>query len=274
MPTSVDVDAVRSLLERDWSALDDLCSPLTEQQWSSATCLPGWSVQDVLAHVVGTELMLEGVPAPQADVSHLTHLRNDLARMGEVWVEDMRPMSGAEVLARFREVVGRRRGALAGMDQAAMDEPSWTPVGKDETYGRFMRIRHYDTYLHEHDIRDALGVDDRPDVASIEMALTEVEPALGYVVGRKAALPERSVVRIDLTGPVLRSYLLGVVDGRATELDPADHEPDATLAMGDLLFLRLTGGRTEPGPHLGLGLEISGDQAMGLHLASHMAMTI
>ena len=39
------------------------------------------------------------------------------------------------------------------MTQADFDAPSWTPAGRDETYGRFMRIRHYDCFMHEHDIR-------------------------------------------------------------------------------------------------------------------------
>ena len=44
------------------------------------------------------------------------------------------------------------------MTQADFDAPSWTPAGRDETYGRFMRIRHYDCFMHEHDIRYALGL--------------------------------------------------------------------------------------------------------------------
>ena len=44
--------------------------------------------------------------------------------------------------------------------------------------------------------------------------------------------------------------------------------------MTDLLLLRLTGGRTGPGEHLGVDLEIAGDQSMGIHLAANMAMTI
>lgn len=273
MPTIVEIEPMRDLLRADWAALDQLCAPLSDEQWATPTCLPGWTVQDVLAHIIGTELMLEGVPAPQVDVSHLTHLRNDIARMGEVWVEDLRSSSGPEVLERFREVTARRGAALDAMDQADFDAPSWTPVSKDETYGRFMRIRHYDTYLHEHDIRLALGAPDRVDVAAIEAALPEVDGALGYIVGRKAALPDGSVVRIDLTGPVVRTYVV-VVDGRAQVVEDPDLEPEVTLAMSDLVFLRLTGGRTQPSDHLGDDLEISGDQSKGLHLASNMAMTI
>ncbi len=273
MPTHVEIEPMRQLLRADWAALDALCAPLDEEQWAAPTCLPGWTVQDVLAHITGTELMLDGVEAPAADVSHLTHLRNDIARLGEVWVQDMRSLSGPQVLDRFREVTVRRGAALDAMTQEDFDAPSWTPVGKDETYGRFMRIRHYDTYLHEHDIRDALGVPDRPDVAAIDAALTEVEGSFGYIVGRKAALPDGSAVRIDLTGPVVRTYLIAV-DGRASVVEHLDSEPNTTLAMTDLLLLRLTGGRTGPGSHLGVDLEIAGDQSMGIHLAANMAMTI
>jgi uncharacterized protein (TIGR03083 family) len=273
MPTVVEIGPVREVLHQDWAALRAVCTDLDDAAWATPTCLPGWTVQDQVAHVIGTELMLEGVPAPDVDVSHLTHLRNDIARMGEVWVEDMRSLSGPEVLSRFDEVIARRGAALDAMTQAGFDAPSWTPVGKDETYGRFMRIRHYDTFLHEHDIRDALGLEDRAEEQAIEYALPEVVPALGYIVGRKAALPDGTSVRIELTGPVHATYLVQV-DGRAQVVSHLDGEATVTLRMPNMLFLRLTGGRTEAASQLGYGLEIEGDQQLGLHLASNMAMTI
>ncbi len=274
MGTTIDIEPMRDLLFADWDALDALCRGLDERQWATPTCLPGWTVKDVLAHVAGIERMIEGDPAPEVDVSHLEHVRNDFAAAVEVWVEDQRHLSGEAVLAGFREAVARRRATLAAMTQADFDAPSWTPVGRDETYGRFMRIRHFDTYLHELDICDALGVADRAETTAMVMALPEADSALGYIASRRAALPDGSVVRIDLTGPVVRTYVIGVVDGRGHLLEGDDREPDVTLAMSDTLFLRLTGGRTSPGDHLGSDLEIAGDQAMGLHLAAHMAVTV
>ncbi len=274
MGTIVDIAPMRDLLLADFAALDRLCSGFDEDQWSTPTCLPGWTVKDVLSHVTGIERSLEGDPAPDVQVAHLDHVNTDFDTVVEVWVESERGLTGTQVLDGFRRAVERRRASLASMTQADFDAPSWTPVGKDETYGRFMRIRHFDIYLHELDIRDAVGAADRADVAAMAAALPEVDGALGFVVSRRAALPEGTVVRIDLTGPVVRTYMIGVVGGRGQLLDGTHDEPDVTLAMPDTLFLRLSGGRTSADLHLGADLEIAGDQAMGLHLASNMAVTI
>jgi uncharacterized protein (TIGR03083 family) len=166
MPTIVDRSTSVALLRREFAALATLCSDLTEDQWHRATCLPGWTVQDVLSHVIGAEAMLLGEPAPTADTTHLDHMRNPIAEANEMWVESMRPLSGEAMLARLADVTGRRLAELDGMTQADFDAPSWTPAGKDETYGRFMRIRHYDCFMHEHDIRDALGEPARLDSAT------------------------------------------------------------------------------------------------------------
>lgn len=274
MATTVPIESMRTLLSEEFDALDALCAPLDEDAWATPTCLPGWSVKDVLAHVAGVERMLEGEPAPEVDVSHLEHLRNDIARMGEVWVEEMRPLPGAEVLERFRDVVGRRRAALAAMTQEDFDAPSWTPVGKDETYGRFMRIRHYDCFLHEHDVRGALGVADRPDPAHVASALAEVEPALGYVVGRKAGFPDGTSVRIEVLGPVPRTYLVAV-DGRAAVVDALDGPPSVTLRLQVMPWFRLTGGRCDAAPLLAAGeVALDGDDELGRRLVENLAMTI
>ena len=273
MPTIVDHDATVTLLAATWDALGALCEPLDEAAWKAATCLPGWSVQDQLAHLLGTEEMLLGVPAPEVEVPDAEYLRNDIARMNEVWVASRRGQTGAEVLARFREVAAERLALLAAMSQADFDAPSWTPAGPDETYGRFMRIRAYDSFLHEHDIREAVGAPEREDPAAVASALDEVATALGFIVGRRAGLPEGTTVRLDLTGAVPRTYLVAVTD-RARTVDQLDGGPTVHVTMPGMLFLRLTGGRRDAGSHLGSDIVLAGDGSLGEALVTHLAFTI
>ena len=158
MPTLVDKAETVELLRHEFQSLAEVGSTVSDDQWDKTTCLPGWSVRDVFSHVIGTESMLAGEPAPVVEVSHLGHMKNAVAEGNELWVESMRSLGGAELLDRFEGITSRRLAALDLMTQADFDAPSWTPAGRDETYGRFMRIRHYDCFMHEHDIRDALGM--------------------------------------------------------------------------------------------------------------------
>ena len=50
-------------LEETFHALSDIGARLTEEQWKSPTDLPGWTVQDNYAHLIGTERMRQGLPA-------------------------------------------------------------------------------------------------------------------------------------------------------------------------------------------------------------------
>lgn len=273
MPTIVNRDDTVALLRATWRAIDELHTGLDPVDYATPTCLPGWTVQDQLSHLTGTEQMLLGEPAPAVDVSHLTHLRNDIARMNEVWVEDKRRLTGAEVLEQFRAATAARLEALDAMTQADFDAPSWTPAGPDETYGRFMRIRAYDAFQHEHDTRLALGQDTRPDHAAIRSALDETEPALGYIVGRRAALPTGTTVRIHLTGPVAASYCVEVAE-RAKVVDALDGDPTVEVTMDALLFLRLTGGRLPGEGLIGSAVHLGGDHALGHQLVANLAFTI
>ncbi len=273
MPTFLDKSATVALLHRVFAALGDLCRGLTDEQWATPTCLPGWTVQDVLSHVVGVESGLLGEPMPEVDVSHLTHLRNPIAEANEHWVERLRGSSGVEVLERFAEVTGRRLALLDALSQEEFDAPSWTPAGRDETYGRFMRIRHYDTYLHEHDIRAALGLPPREDPDEVASALDEVATGLGYIVGRRAALPDGTRVRLELTGPGARTFLVAV-DGRAAVVESLAGPPTVGLTLPTSLFLRLTGGRADPGVDPDREVVVTGDDELGRRLVAHLAFTI
>jgi uncharacterized protein (TIGR03083 family) len=272
MATIVDRDRAVALLRAEFDAVAALGATLDEDAWNTATCLPGWTVKDNLAHMYGTESSLAGHPLPDVAVTDAPHLKNDIAKSNEQWIESVRALPGAEVLARFRTVADERLAALDAMSQADFDAPSWTPAGPDETYGRFMRIRFYDCFLHEHDMRDALGLPDRDDPEPVAFAVEEVEPGLGYIVGRKAAMPKGSRIALHLTGAVEHTYLVAV-DDRAAVVDAFDGEPTVSLTMPVMLFLRLTGGRTVADAHAG-EIAYAGDDALGHQLAGSLAFTI
>jgi uncharacterized protein (TIGR03083 family) len=273
MATIVDKITTVELLRNEFRQLADLGASLDSDQWDTPTCLPGWTVRDVVSHVIGAEAMLLGEPAPDVDVSHLTHMHNPIAEANEIWVEANRSRTGAEMVARLEDVADRRLAVLDAMDQADFDAPSWTPAGKDETYGRFMRIRHFDCYLHEQDIRLALGLPARETVEDLNSSLDEVATGLGYILGRKAGLADGSSVRIDLTGPVRRTFLVQV-DGRAAVVDALDGEPTVGIELSALRFLRLTGGRHDAGVEPEEEIRFSGDREAGSRLAANMAFTI
>ncbi len=273
MPTIVDKARILSLLRREFGAVTAAVSHLTDDQWSVASCLPGWTVHDVLSHMTGTELMLSGQAPPTADVSHLDHMRNPVAEANEVWVESMRRVAGPEMVARWTAVTADRLASLETMTQAQFDAPSWTPVGSDETYGRFMRIRHYDCYMHEQDIRLALGLPGRGDPDDVSSCLEEVATGLGYIVGRRAGLPDGSRVRIELTGDVERTFLVSVA-GRAAVVDALDGPVTVGIELPASQFLRLTGGRHDGSSGPDHGIQFTGDVGLGHQLVDNLAFTI
>lgn len=266
-------DVLVPQLIEEWAAIDALLSSLTPEEWGRPTPLPGWDVQATVAHIIGTEAMLAGeeMPTVATDVKALSHVRNDIAATNEVWVESLRGTEPAGVLDRFRSVTARRAIALEAMTQDDFDAPSWTPVGKS-TYGRFMQIRLFDCWLHEQDIRDAVDRPGHEDGAAAEASVDEIERALGFVVGKRAAAPEGTAVTIELTGPVVRQIHV-VVDGRARVVSELDRPATTILRLGSGLFVRLAGGRVDPGAHLA-EIAMDGDLALAGRLVDNLAFTI
>ncbi len=273
MPTIVDHDSAVALLDSTWTAIADFHAGLSDGDYDVLTCCPGWTVRDQLAHLAATERSLLGEPVPELDVSGAEHVRNDIGGMNERWVESMRALPGSEVLDIFRRVTAARLEVLRAMTQADFDAPSWTPAGPDETYGRFMRIRHYDGFVHEHDSREAVGAPSRDDPEAIASCLAETATALGYIVGRRAQIPSGNRVRIEVTGPAAATYLLEVTD-RARLVETLDGDATVGLSLPSPLYLRVTAGRRDAVPHLGRDISLSGDEALAGRLAANLSFTI
>ena len=231
--TQLDKSDVLSGLFASWDAIDRVIGDLPEDDWRQPTSLPGWNVHDVVAHVIGTESMLQGAGTPEADidVSTLKHVRNDIGVLNERWVRKLRGLSCAELLDRFRTTTAERRDALTAMGGAQWDELTATPAGPD-SYGRFMRVRIFDCWMHEHDMRDALretAPDAEFDGADARLALDEIAASMGFVVGKLGGAPDGSRVRLELTGPLQRTINVAV-EGRGKVVDDFGRaSPTATI---------------------------------------------
>jgi uncharacterized protein (TIGR03083 family) len=267
--TQLDKPDVLAGLFATWDALDRLLSGLSEEQWQKPTPLPGWCVHDVVAHIIGTESVLLGFAPPDADidVSSLAHVRNDVGAMNECWVRHLSAESGSDLHRRFRTVTDDRRKRLADMPDDEWNALTATPVGPD-SYGRFMRVRVFDCWMHEHDIRDALGAPaSEAELAgpASQLALDEMTTSMGYVVGKLGKAPDGSRVAIELTGPLTRTIRV-VVDGRAQVVDGfGGEDPTATIRLDGLLFTRLAGGRIAGAP-----VELSGNEQVGARIVEHL----
>ena len=265
-----------ALFEDVWGDIVALCEGLTDEQWARATDCPGWSVQDNVAHMIGTERMLMGEQPDAPPVEGAAHVRNDIGKANEQWIEGYRALTGKEVLDEFRAVTGRRLDALRAMSTADWDREGFTPEGPGP-YRTFMAIRVFDCWYHDQDIREALDAPGYLDGPVADLSLSRIPPkGLPYVVGKKAGTPPGSTVVFEIAGsPPLVAAVEVPPEGRAVLLDAAPAAATVSLTMDRRTFSRLAGGRWNGDrARSATGLRIEGDRDLGNRIIDNMAFTI
>ncbi len=278
--TVLDKNDTLTGLFASWDAIETLLDALPDDAWQTPTSLPGWTVHDVVAHIVGTELMLSGTPTPEpdGDVASREHVHNEIGALNERWVEHLRGESPASMLAKYREVTTRRKAMLSAMPVEEWNTVTFTPAGPD-SYGRFMRVRVFDCWMHEHDIREAVGRPadgDRLSGPDTRLALDEMATSMGFVVAKKGKAPPGSRVLLRLTGPAAREIrvALDADSGRAALVEGfGDAGPTASITLDGLQFSRLAGGRPLL---LGISQEIdyAGDTEAAARIVANLAYVI
>jgi uncharacterized protein (TIGR03083 family) len=261
-------------LAETWHSLADVCRDLDVAQWRAPTDCPGWTVQDQLSHLIGIERSLLGEAAPAWDEPLGAYVRNEFAEQNEPWIAARRSHTGASVLAEFVAVTELR---LAMLEELTDD--GWAHVGPtivgEVAYADFMRTRVFDSWIHEQDVRFALGRPGGSGGLASELGIGQVQAAMGFVVGKRAAAPEGSVVRFSITGPALdaREFTLAVEGGRARPVAEGPMAegvgPTVTLALSSLDFVRLGCGRVQAG-EAAARVEVGGDAALGKSILEAM----
>jgi uncharacterized protein (TIGR03083 family) len=247
-------DTMQSLL--------DLGEELTAEQWATETECPGWTVKDVYSHLVGGEEWMAAGHPP---------LEEGLAGITDVPVAARRGSDPAAVLAELAAVVAWRREQLAA-DPPDPTAPAQTAYGRDVPLRTLLNERTFDAWVHEQDVRRAVGRPGNLDSGGAQISSVVLLAALPLVVGRAKA-PAGSVVRFTVKGA--RSFDQDIAvnaEGRARLVEDGTDAgpPVVTLGTDWETFTRLACGRIAPGT---ADVTITGDPALADRILSRLAVT-
>lgn len=188
------VEAYRQTVQ----AVIDLGRGLSDEQLATPTDCPGWSVRDQLAHVAALEAHLEGQPAPDIHVEG-DHIKSDVGAYMERGIRARDGRSGEAVVRELEYLLEKRMTTLAspGLELGAIVPGTRGPAPVEDV----LRMRTLDVWVHEQDVREALGkpgdLDSPAAAVFVDTAFTVVAKAVA-----KAGVPVGDTVIIELTGPV------------------------------------------------------------------------
>jgi uncharacterized protein (TIGR03083 family) len=260
-----DLATVCGSLEQCYDAIEEACARLTAAQWQAQSLCPDWTARDVVSHLGMMERVMTGWLPGSADEAA------PLDRIAPYQAE-VTGLDDTAFASMITDIFARRRADLAGLTDADLSLPSWTPIGQ-RTYGGFLEIRIFDFWVHERDITTPLGWPTDDSGPRAEIALGQVESSIGYIVGKKVGLPDGTSIVFHLTGPLKRDICV-VVDGRARQVDHID-DPTAELTTGSTTFIQLAAGRIDPQEQIDAGtVSWTGDAVLGERAARNLRFTI
>jgi uncharacterized protein (TIGR03083 family) len=259
-------------LEATWRSTSALGAELDEQDWKMPTDLPGWTVQDNLAHLIGIERILQGLPAAPAPSELGTHVKNPIGQSNEAAIEARRGRSGSEVLTEWNALADLRLLTLRSADEAHFAKETMTPTGPG-TMADLLHIRVLDCWIHEQDMRRAVGRPGHMAGPAAEHTIDRLVRTIPIVVGKRAATPEGGAVVVDIVGDVNRHIVCEVTGGRAALVDSATHAPLATIRVDPEAFIVLATGRRSASD-IADRIELTGDQSLGRRVVDNLNMMI
>lgn len=267
-------DWITDALEETWASVEALLRERTPGEYDALTPCPGWSVRDVLSHLLGIEVWLRGATVPTLEGPLPEHVKNAMGEFNEAFVAAHRSEPGTEVLAQFRAATSASVAALRALRAEEWEVVGWSPEG-DRPYHRFMETRVLDSWIHLQDIRDALLEPADDHGPGEEIVINRFESSLPYVVGRKMSAPDGTLVRVNLTGRLARSAMIAVTSGRASAVNTSSDEPTVEITTPVALFWRRCAGRISADAFLGASAtDVRGNRELARAFVDALAIMI
>ncbi|NGN68492.1 maleylpyruvate isomerase family mycothiol-dependent enzyme [Streptomyces sp. A7024] len=255
------------------TAISELVSPLADGEWHRASGLPGWSVKDVVSHIIGMECEGLGDPRPIHTLPvDLYHVKTEWQRYMEVQVDIRRHHTGPEMTSEL-EYVLIRRGRQLRNENRGPDDKVRGPLGRQVRIEDYLRDRAFDVWVHEQDLRRALGKPGNLDSAGALVARDLLVERLAKVVAKDAQAAPETVVVVDVTGALdfMRTVRVDK-DGRGSVDGSVSLGPAVTLSTNWETYLRLATGRTTVAA-VEEQVKVEGDQKLAAAILRNFAVT-
>ena len=242
---------------------------LTPDELASPTDLEGWDVFDNIAHTAHLEHVLTTGEEETIQVENAPHIKSLTGLYTEQGVLARRGRDVAAVLDELEEAVAGRLAALEAApptDGSAM--PPRTPGNVPWTNETLLGNRPLDIWMHEQDIRRAIGRPGGFDSPAAAHTLRRLAGGLPLVLGKRVAPPAGTSIRIDISDAGVSFGATVGDDGRAkfAVLD----EPTARITLTAEAFVVLAGGRRSADQ---VEVTIEGDAALAEAVLANIALT-
>ncbi len=261
-------------LDQTWTSIDHVVRPQPPEAYEARTACPGWTVRDVLSHLLGFEQVLRGAPVPEYKGEWPEHVRNPIGEINEAIVAAHRGEPGIAVLDLFRDTARDSLAALRALSDERWEKVGWSPEG-ERPYHRFMETRVVDSWIHLQDIRDALLQPEDDHGPGEEIVINRFESGLPFVVGKRLNPPEGTLIQLNLSGRLARLVLIEMIDGRATPVSRAARPADLEISTPVALFWRRAAGRISAEAFLNASAtDVRGDRDLARRFAESLVIMI
>lgn len=254
-------------------AISELVTPLVEGEWNRRTPCPGWSVRDIVSHIIGMECEMLGDPRPIHSLPRdLYHVTSEFARYMEMQVDVRRHHTAPEMTSELEYTIIRRQRQLRN-ETRSPDTMVRAPLGAEQTLELALRMRAFDTWVHEQDLRTTFGRPGNLDSPGATVARDVLVHGLPKVVAKHAGAPANSAVVFDVHGPVEFMRTVRVdAEGRGTVDGTPSLGPLSTIALDWETYVRLACGRVRYDAVADL-VKVEGDQELADAILRNFAVT-
>jgi len=270
---------VRELLEAWNSALHtvaELGRRLSPPQWEAPTECPGWSAGDVVRHLAWIESYMAGRPQPEVELDwdQFPHVQNDFGKVTEPGVQVRRTQSQQETCDELASLADVRLSQIMALDPLTLQTEVMGVFGTPVPLERMVRMRTFDTWTHEQDIRRAVELPANLRTPPAQVAAVQMARTLGFMLAKNVEAPPGTTIRLTVTGPIeFEKYAAVGADGKGADIDAVD-DPTIGITTDWETYARLAAGRIDPdAPDVRASITLTGDRSLAARLPQALAIT-
>lgn len=219
----VDLHGKATALQQGLQAVIDLGHGCSDADLDLPTACPGWSVRDQFAHIADVESFLDGAEHVEVELPERGHLRHSTGEWLEHGVQQRRGHSREQLLDELQTVMHNRQATLAN-PELTLDVTVPGLRGRPTPLGTLLDLRLVDVWVHEQDIREALGHPGNLDTVGAATFVQLIVENFPGVVAERVRPEVGTTVMLESTGPVTaRAGVRIIADPEDADGSPVPH---------------------------------------------------